>query len=104
MPWVGVAWVCSRVVSDATGRLEVIMRSEENRNDEQQHISGFEQLPFPPLEPEPEYTPPEDADLPPADAGDLFRDSQISSAEEQAHVALLRPHRLIPHPTLLVGQ
>src|SRR5699024_979595 len=50
------------------------MRSESNNPDAHQS-HHFDQLPFPPLEPAPEFAPPEEADLPPEDPFDLFRDS-----------------------------
>lgn len=51
------------------------MRSESNNQsqNEQQFPDDFDQLPLPPLEPEPEFAPPEDIDQPPEDVLDLFR-------------------------------
>lgn len=62
------------------------MRSESNNQsqNEQQFPDDFDQLPLPPLEPEPEFAPPEDIDQPPEDVLDLFRDSAVSSEEAQA--------------------
>ena len=67
------------------------MRSEENRNDKQEQITDFDQLPLPPLEPEPEFAPPEEADLPPEDAGDLFRDSHMTQSGAEARLNPFAP-------------
>ena len=67
------------------------MRSEENRNDKQEQITDFDQLPLPPLEPEPEFAPPEEADLPPEDAGDLFRDSHMTQSSAEARLNPFAP-------------
>src|SRR5699024_5669838 len=67
------------------------MRSDENRNDKQEQITDFDQLPLPHLEPEPEFAPPEEADLPPEDAGDLFRDSHMTQSGAEARLNPFAP-------------
>ena len=59
------------------------MRSESNNNEHNQ-FSDYDQLPLPPLEPEPEFAPPEDVDQPPEDALDLFKDSAIAHDQAQS--------------------
>src|SRR5699024_3952254 len=55
-------------------RMEGIMRSESNNQDEHQS-HNFDQLPFPPLEPEREFATPEETDMPREDALDQFKDT-----------------------------